>query len=238
MFDLLRRECARTVNTVCFIIFLLCAAATREYYCLTRLWISSFTVLCAALWLNVEQYIIYKRARADKLPAASLPIDLSFQIEIKKQTGGARSFTMSAEKITPSPFLLEALTDPRASFLLAGEVVCQRPIPSGALLDLGVSSAVHRAHFPELHSFMMSESIQRKKKRCLLSSIQQPRPLISAGTVHNEKGRPALTSSSGLCNKGPMTIHNFSCYNVDCLIFKTFKTLQIPQMFSSHIPLS
>ncbi len=64
MFDLLRRECARTVNTVCFIIILLCASATKEYYCLTRLWISSFTILCAALWLNVEQYIIYESACA------------------------------------------------------------------------------------------------------------------------------------------------------------------------------
>lgn len=105
------------------------------------------------------------------------------------------------------------------SVLLAGEVVCQRRIPSGAPLDLGVSFTVREAHFPELHSFMMSESIQRKKKKEVpLASIQQPRPLISAGTAHNEKGRPALTSSTGLCNKGTMTIDNISWCNVDCLI--------------------
>ncbi|KAJ4925410.1 hypothetical protein JOQ06_018142, partial [Pogonophryne albipinna] len=33
-------------------------------------------------------------------------------------------------------------------------------------------------------------------------SVPPPRPLISAGTAHNEKGRPALTSSTGLCNEG------------------------------------
>lgn len=124
---------------------------------------------------------------------------------------------MPADKITPSPFLLEALTDPRAPFPSRGKSFVKDRSPLGALLDLGVSSAVHGAHFPELHSFMMSESIQRKKE-VPLASIQQPRPLISAGTAHNEKGRPALTSSTGLCNKGTVTIDNISWYNVVCLI--------------------
>jgi len=58
-----------------------------------------------------------------------------------------------------------------------GEVVCQRQIPSGALLDLGVSFAVDGAHFPELRSFMMSESIQRRKKRsCFSLPFSSPGP--------------------------------------------------------------
>ncbi len=83
---------------------------------------------------------------------------------------------MLAHKITPSPFLLEALSDPQAPFPTRGEVVCQRRIPSGALLDLEVSSAVHGARFPELHSFMMSESSQREKRGAsrLHSAAQAP----------------------------------------------------------------
>lgn len=62
------------------------------------------------------------------------------------------------------------------------------------------------AHFPELHSFMMGESIQwgekrrglkkKKKRRAVpLASIQQRWPLISAWTAHNDKGRQAGTHS-------------------------------------------
>lgn len=109
-----------------------------------------------------------------------------------------QSFMMSADKIAPSPVLLEALADSRSM----GEVVCQRQIPSGALLGLGVSSAAHRAHFPELHSFIMSPSIGGKPppEELPLPSIQLPGPLISARTAHNEKERLALTSSTGICD--------------------------------------
>lgn len=110
-----------------------------------------------------------------------------------------QSFMMSADKIAPSPVLLEALADSRSM----GEVVCQRQIPSGALLGLGVSSAVHGAHFPELHSFIMSPSIGGKPpppEELPLPSIQLPGPLISARTAHNEKERLALTSSTGICD--------------------------------------
>lgn len=86
-----------------------------------------------------------------------------------------QSFMMSADKIAPSPVLLEALADSRSM----GEVVCQRQIPSGALLGLGVSSAVHGAHFPELHSFIMSPSIGGKpppQKSCLSPPFSCPGP--------------------------------------------------------------
>lgn len=105
---------------------------------------------------------------------------------------------MSADKIAPSPVLLEALADSRSM----GEVVCQRQIPSGALLGLGVSSSVHGAHFPELHSFIMShpKGENSPPEELPLPSIQLPGPLISARTAHNEKERLALTSSTGICD--------------------------------------
>lgn len=118
---------------------------------------------CAAYDFNAGQ---------DKLPAASLLIDLSFQIEIKKRTQDARSFMMPPHKITPF-FLLEALADPRGLPLPSrGKSFVKDRSPPGALLDLRVSSTVHGAQFPELHSFMMSESIQR----CLSPPFSSPGP--------------------------------------------------------------
>lgn len=148
-FDLLRQKCAKTLNTVCFPIILRSSRAARERS-------GSSQLQTSFLWTVPET-----------LPAASLLIDLFSQIGNQKCPEGDRSFTVPEDKPTSSPFLLEAL---------AGEVVCQRQIPLGALLDLGVSSTVHGAHFPELHSFTVSESIQREKRAASLphSAAQAP----------------------------------------------------------------
>lgn len=123
---------------------------------------------------------------------------------------------MPADKITPSPFLLEALTDPRA--LLPSWVVCQRQILSGALLDVGGFLRCSWATFPRITLIHDEWKHPEGKKEVPLASIQQPRPLISAGTAHNEKGRSALTSRTDLCDKGTMTIDYISWYNMDCLV--------------------
>lgn len=125
---------------------------------------------------------------------------------------------MPAHELTPSVFLLEALSElrsPRGGSRLSKT----DPLRSAA----GFRGFLHCSWgtFPRItliHDEWKHPEEKKKEKEVPLASIQQPRPLISAGTAHNEKGRPALTSSTGLCNKGTMTIDNISWCNVDCLI--------------------
>lgn len=185
-----------------------------------------------SIWLNVERCIIHMRAWADKLPTASLLIDLSFQIGNQKKPEALQSWWIRSRL---HPFywrhsMIRGLLSPS----LRGEVVCQRLIPSGALLDLGVSSTVHGGTFPRI-TLIHDEwkHPEEEKKELLLTSIQQPRPLISAGVAHNKKGRLPLSSSTSLCNKSWMTIDNFSWYNIGCFVCERCQEplKHMPQMF-------
>lgn len=94
MFDLLRGECARTVNSVCFIVILRCSSA-----------ITAHDLMGDTMRVHEEKNYLQQH----------------FSLTQKNRTEAARSFTMPAHNIAPSLFLLEALSDLQALFPSRGK---------------------------------------------------------------------------------------------------------------------
>lgn len=139
----------------CFIIILHCSSLIKDRPCRTQ------RCFYGLMWKN-ESYF------------SQLEYINHFSLTLPFRLNSRRS---QKPHDVPHAFLWETISEllcaPHGG---VGGVICQRQIPSGALLDLRVSFTVLEKHFPELHSVKASRGGKKKRRRRGASRLHSAAP--------------------------------------------------------------